>query len=537
MRYISINKIISKNANVAAAFLLFVVTVLIYLPVRGNGFVKYDDQHYITANLQIQQGLTLSNVKWAATGVVDGNWFPLTVMTHMADISLYGLNPKGHHMTNVLLHALNSVLLLIALIALKQTTWRAAFIALLFAIHPTHVESVAWVAERKDVLCALFCFLTIYLYAKYVEKPLFIRYFAVILSLSFALMSKPMAVTLPFLLLLFDFWPLNRIKTLTDCLRLLFEKIPLILLIIISSFITFKVQKISGAFTLLPMDYRIENAVISYADYVWKLFIPVNLSVLYPLPVKISKPAFFVSLIFVAASTVLSLWKIKNKPYIFTGWFWFLGMLVPTIGIVQVGLQSMADRYTYMPYIGLFLIIVNLSGNLYNRYESLRWMFSAAATAFTVALVFLTLNQQKYWSDSVTLFTHAVAVTENNYVMYSNLGVSLALEGKPSEGAEALSKAIAVNPQFADAHTNLGTVYLFQLKKIKEAAKSFKIAISLNPNNADDYNGLGAALAMSNREHDSIAYFDKALALDPQHQDAANNKRIALKALSKKENR
>ncbi|MEO5357586.1 MAG: tetratricopeptide repeat protein [Nitrospirae bacterium YQR-1] len=537
MQSVSFGKTGLKHANTAAALILFVVSVLVYLPVRQNGFVKYDDQHYITANRQIQQGLTTLNIKWAATGIVDGNWFPLTVISHMADISLYGLNPKGHHMTNVLIHALNSVMLFFALIALRQTLRQGAFISLLFAIHPAHVESVAWVAERKDVLCAFFCFLTIYLYVKYINKPFFLRYLTVIASLSLALMSKPMAVTLPFVLLLFDFWPLNRIKSPTDFFRAFFEKTPLILLIVISGVITFNVQKVSGALTPLTLDYRIENAVISYAAYVWKLFIPINLSVLYPLPLKISKTAFFVSLVFVISATVLSLWKIKSKPYIFTGWFWFLGMLVPTIGIVQVGLQSMADRYTYVPYTGLFLIIANLFSSLYNKYERLKPAFYTVTAAFIVFLLSLTLNQQKHWTDSITLFKHAVMVTKNNYVMYSNLGVAQALEGKPVEGAESLKKAIEINPNFSDAYTNLGTIYLFQLKEIKKAAECFNKSISLSPNNADDYNGLGVALALSNRGREAIAYFDKALALNPQHMDAERNKQIALKSITKTQSR
>ncbi|QWR78206.1 tetratricopeptide repeat protein [Candidatus Magnetomonas plexicatena] len=534
MQYNSFRKIAGNNANTAAAVILFAASILIFLPLRHNDFVKYDDQHYITANYQIQRGLTVENVKWAATGIVDGNWFPLTAISHMADISLYGLNPAGHHLTNVLIHALNSVALFIALTALGQTVWRGGLIALLFAIHPTRVESVAWVAERKDVLCALFCFLTIYLYAGYVRRPAVIRYLTVVFSFALALMSKPMAVTLPCLLLLFDFWPLKRIKTPGDIFRFLPEKIPLFLLVLISCFITFNVQKISGAMTALPLDYRVENALLAYALYVYKLFAPVNVAVFYPLPQEISKSALLVSLLFVVTASALALLKIKSKPYIFIGWFWFLGMLVPVIGLVQVGLQQMADRYTYMPYIGLFMVIVNLSADLYDKYERFKWIFYAATVIFTVAMLSLTLKQQKYWTDSITLFKHAVEVTENNYVMYSNLGVALALRGDALGGAEALRKAIAANPQFPDSYTNLGTVYLFQLRKPKEAVRCFKKAISINPKNPDDYNGLGVVLALSGKEKESIELFDKALTLDPTHSDAAKNKMIALKSIAKK---
>ncbi|MBF0463977.1 MAG: tetratricopeptide repeat protein [Nitrospirae bacterium] len=536
MQYISFRKIIGKNANTATAIILFTVSVLTYLPVLHNDFVKYDDQHYITANLQIQRGLTFENVKWAVNGIVDGNWFPLTVISHMADISLYGLNPSGHHLTNVLIHALNSVILFIALTALGQTVWRGAFIALLFAIHPTRVESVAWVAERKDVLCALFCFLTIYLYAEYVRRPVVLRYLAVIFSFTLALMSKPMAVTLPFVLLLLDFWPLNRIKTQGSILRLLYEKIPLFLLVVISCFITFNVQKVSGAMTILPIDYRVENAVIGYAQYVYKLFIPVRLAVFYPLAQEISKPALLVSLIFVVTVSAVAISKIKINPYIFTGWFWFLGMLVPVIGLVQVGLQSMADRYTYMPYIGLFLIIANFSFDLYHKYERFKQLFYLVTVILAATMLSLTINQQHYWKDSITLFKHAVAVTKNNYVMYSNLGVALALNGDPQDGAEQLKKAIIANPNFSESYTNLGTVYLFQLKKPKEAVRCFEKSISINPNNADDYNGLGVVLALNGKEKDAIELFDKALTLDPTHSDAAKNKMIALKAIAKKGN-
>src|SRR6266436_473608 len=413
------------------------LTWLVFGQTLWHDFINYDDQRYVYENTKITGGLSISGIAWAFTHIHSLNWHPLTTISHMLDCQLYGLNAGWHHFTNVLLHTLAAILLFLALQQMTGAVWQSAFVAALFAIHPLRVESVAWIAERKDVLSGVCFMLTLLAYVYYTHAPSLRRYLGVVLVFVLGLMSKPMLVTLPFVLLVLDYWPLRRIGRQTSyagrqLLIPLLEKIPLIALSAVSSVVTFFAQKGAVGFTeQLPISARINNAVVSYVAYMWQMLWPVRLAVFYPHPEHRLRLWEIIScLVILICITAVAIALRKQRPYFITGWLWYLGMLVPVIGLVQVGWQSRADRYTYLPQIGLYVVATWAVADLTGLWRRQRTILSAAAILTIAVLSWRAWIQTSYWRDSETLFTHVLAVTSNNGVAENNLGIVFLRKGK-----------------------------------------------------------------------------------------------------------
>lgn len=430
---------------------LALLTLAAWLPALRNGFVNLDDGLYVTGNPQVQKGITRAGVAWALTANVANNWHPLTLLSHMLDCQLFGLDPAGHHAMSLLLHLADVLLLFAVLARMTGALWRSAAVAALFAVHPLHVESVAWAAERKDVLSALFWILAMGAWTSYARRPSLGRYLLVVLLMALGLAAKPMVVTLPFALLLLDVWPLERLGL--GWKRLMAEKLPLLALSVAASLATLRYQRTSLApLELVPWSLRLANAAVSYAAYLGKLLLPRNLAVFYPIPLAIPAWQAAGSAALLAALTALAVWKVRQAPWLLVGWLWFLGTLVPVIGLVQVGRQAMADRYTYLPSIGLFLAIVwGISELLRERRAVL-----AAASAVAIALLAAgTWMQVGYWKDSLVLYRHALAVTRDNYVAHVGLAKALAAEKDWAGAAEQYRAALALRPGLIEARTGL----------------------------------------------------------------------------------
>ncbi len=517
------NNPVSK-INISIPALIVILTLFVFSDVRTFEFLNYDDNVHITLNQRVTTGLSVENARWAFTHSHDGNWYPITLLSYMATVALFGMKPGAHHMVGLIIHIMNSVLLFALFYRMTQARWRSAFVALLFAVHPMHVESVAWISERKDVLSAFFGFLAIIVYTYYAKRPSTVKYICVLLCFIFSLMSKPMLVTLPFVLLLLDFWPLGRFDM--GVKRLLLEKTPLIILSIVSSVVTIQAQKAWGAVVsleYLPLRIRLENIPVSYLRYIIKLFVPEGLAFFYPIPDVIPVWQTGVSVIVLLSISITVLVMARRLPYVFTGWFWYIVTLVPVIGFVQVGLQAMADRYTYIPYVGLFAIAAMAPPSSIFRMPYSKSIISIAAAVVVILCVARSKAQVSYWHDSVTLYEHAIEAGGDNFMAYYGLGTVLSLEGKADEAATALKKSILLRPTYAKAYTNLGMVLLFQLQRPEEAISYFYKAIELEPRSANAQNGAGAALAMLKRPRDAVAYFEKALELDPNLEEARRN--------------
>ncbi|MFL6233870.1 MAG: glycosyltransferase family 39 protein [Thermoanaerobaculia bacterium] len=399
-------------------------------------------------------GITRAGLAWAMTAKVASNWHPLTMLSHMLDSQLFGLDPAGHHATSLLLHLGNVLLLFEVLRRMTGAAGRSAAVAALFAVHPAHVESVAWVAERKDVLSALFWILAMGAWARYARQPSIGRYLLVALLMTLGLTAKPMVVTLPFALLLLDVWPLDRLAL--GWRRLLIEKLPLLALSAASSLITLQYQKTSLApLDVVPWSLRAANALVSYVAYLGKLFLPRHLAVFYPIPLEIPAWKIAGAALLLIALTAFSVWRARREPWLLTGWLWFLGTLVPVIGLVQVGRQAMADRYTYLPSIGLFLAVVWSVAGLGRKHRAL---LAAAATIVILALAAITRIQISYWSDSATLYRHALAVTGDNYLAHIGLGKALMAEKDWNGAAEQFRAALALYPHLIEARAGLEAV-------------------------------------------------------------------------------
>ncbi|MBI3652742.1 MAG: tetratricopeptide repeat protein [Acidobacteria bacterium] len=542
-----------KNKKLWLTLALLLLAAIAYWQSLQNGFVLYDDDVYVTQNAEVQSGVNGQTLAWALTSTSAANWHPLTWISHLLDYQFYGLNPAGHHFTSVLLHLANVALLLWALHYLTGSIWRSAFVAALFAVHPLNVESVAWVAERKNVLSTLFWILTIWSYAWYARRPEWRRYLLVVLIFAMGLMAKPMLVTLPFVLLLLDYWPLRRwpwqaadnrkeatVKSkrrskkspentgfsTRSWLQLIIEKAPLLVVAAASSAITFFAQKQGGAVasvTKISLAARLENAIVAYADYLYQMLWPTGLAVFYPHP-KGAIPLwqFLLALVALLLITGFVLWKARRFAYLPVGWFYYLGTLVPVIGIVQVGEQARADRYAYVPLIGIFILVVWGGGEVLKKFPQQRNAIIGVAIGWLIVLTVVTRTQVRYWRDSATLFRRAVSVTENNYLAYNNLGEALALQGKVDEAAKEFETSIAINPQYDKAQHNLGMA-LLQQKKPDDAIDHLYKAVEINPNFYDAYNKLGAALVEVNRFEEAEANLDKALELHPGYASAYAN--------------
>jgi len=541
---------------------LLALTILVYFQVHDFEFVNFDDRETILGNSHIQNGLTLAGLGWAFTTAYAANWFPVTWISHMVDVQLFGLDSGWHHLTNLMIHAA-SVLLLFAL--MKRMTgrlWESAFVSFVFALHPLHVESVAWVSERKDVLSAFFWFLTTWLYLDYVDKPDARRYLLALGAFCLGLMSKQMLVTLPFALLLLDYWPLKRLKT-TKISRLLIEKVPYLTISAAASVIVFKVQHSAGAVLSvdsIPLATRASNALISYVVYLGTIFWPSGLAMFYPYPPSL--PAWQIAGAAVILVVISAL--VIPRPYLTVGWLWYLGTLVPVIGLVQVGLQARADRYTYIPTIGISIMLAWGMAEIMERWPRFRFSLSVVSVVVCAAWLAVTWTQVQYWRNSVALFEHAIASTDNNFIAHLNLGTVLAEQGhtkealrhlyasveeKPDhndghdtlgavlgqlgrtdEAAAQFAQAIRIQPNDSEAHCNLGNVLLAQ-GKVADAASEFRAALGVAPDFVTAHFGLGAALLNLGQTDEAIAQFTEALRLDPNMSPArdALNKARSLK--------
>jgi len=501
---------------------LFVLTLAVYWPVLGHQFIdQFDDGQYVTDNAEVQQGITAAGVRWALTASVSSNWHPLTLLSHMLDVQMYGLDPWGHHLTNILLHAAGTVLLFLLLLRLTDRPWPGACVAALFALHPMHVESVAWIAERKDVLSACFWFLSTLAYVSYARKPGLRRYWPVVLLYALGLTAKPMLVTLPFTLLLLDFWPLGRYAfdgcaeaPLRGNLALIVEKIPLFALALGSSILTFVFQYTTNAVSdleSLPLRVRLANAVVSYVAYIVKLIWLTDYAVIYPHTYS-SRPLWqlLIAALILVVVTVVVLWLAARYPHLLVGWLWYLGTLVPVIGIVQVGSQAMADRYSYIPSVGLFIMLA-YSVMPSAKHSTFGQLLSACSITILLVLAVASRFQLEHWRNSETLFRHALAVTENNATANYALGDYLAEEGRLDEAEKYVAEAMRLNPYFTPGYKTLGLVRLAQ-GKLGGAHECFAKLELLEPDNGSVHYTMGVILEKMGKPEEAAREFERAIA-------------------------
>ena len=542
----------AKTASLSRHFLtlcislvLIAVILAVFWQVRNHEFIKFDDDEYVTNNPHVKSGLTLSGAIWAFVAMHSNNWHPLTWLSHMLDCELYGLNPGGHHLTNLLIHIVNTLLLFLVLKRMTGARWRSSFVAVLFALHPLHVESVAWVSERKDVLSTFFWILTMGAYFRYVNSPRFHRYLLVLLCFAMGLLSKPMLVTLPFVLLLLDYWPLGRFRLgelgsncnvstqkplkLSDqrlsIRQLILEKTPFFVLSAVASILTFVAQQSGGTVKSLkffPLEARIANALVSYVSYIGKMIWPSRLGFFYPYPDRVPIWQITGAVLLLGSISFLVIRASYKRRYLGTGWLWYLGTLVPVIGLVQVGLQSMADRYTYVPLIGLFIMIVWGTHDILKGWRHRNTAFAVSAGLLISILAIVTWAQVQHWQNSITLFKHTVDVTSENSLMHYDLGVVMLRQGRYSDAITHLSESLRIEPDDADAHNNLG-IALVRQGKIQEAMVHYAEALRIKPDFAGTHNNLGVALARQGKIQEAIVHYAEALRIKPDFAEAYGN--------------
>jgi len=542
-----------------------VAILLVYRPVKDFEFLDFDDDGYVSRNVRVPHGLTWQNIRWAFTTSQMANWHPLTWLSHMADCQLFGLNAGAHHQTNVLIHMVNSVLLLWLVYRMTGALWKSAFVAALFALHPLHVESVAWISERKDLLSTCFGFLAIHFYIPYTRQKRGIFYILSLVCFALSILAKPMMVTLPFLLLLFDYWPLERVHhrvqrtghTVRQWTGLVIEKIPFFCISALSSVMTVLAQKHAGAVKTMdafPLDVRIFNAIVAYLWYPLKTLWPRELAAYYPHPEYGLGPGeVFGSLLSLVGISYLVIRYAQKRPYLLVGWFGYLGMLVPVIGLVQVGSQAMADRYSYVPIIGLFIIAAwGLPELISGRRHGKAIVWSGGILGLIVLGV-LSARQVGHWRDTKTLFHHILTVTPKNPFIMSDLGAIYTGEGDLEKGMAYLRRALHLKPEFGMAHSNLGAamakmgkmgaaafhyrqairynprlpvshfnyaVAMFRQENIREAMHHLAVAIRIDPNYADAYVFMGFLQMQSGKRDAARDSFHRALEINPVHVDA-----------------
>jgi tetratricopeptide (TPR) repeat protein len=512
------DKKLHKYKSFFVCLSLAIIILVVFQRVRRFEFTNYDDDDYITENVYVMHGLTAESVKWAFTTPhgETSYWHPLTWLSHMLDCELFGLDAGLHHLTNLLLHIANTLLLFTIFNRMTAAPWRSAFVAAAFALHPLHVESVAWLAERKDVLSTFFWMLTVAGYVSFVKRPNPVRYLITLLAFALGLMTKPMLVTLPFLLLLLDYWPLERLKNLKVFYRLILEKVPFFALSIISSTLTFVVQQKLGAVSnvsLVPPGVRLNNILISYVKYIGKMFWPHKLAVFYPLALHLDGrlilqgAAAFVLLLLIS---ILVIYLAARHKYLLTGWLWYLGTLVPVIGLVQAGAQSHADRYTYVPLTGLFIIVVWGFAELAAKWRLPKILTAAFAPAVLLLLAISAWFQLGHWRNSITLFEHALSVTGGNAVVHNNLGIALSAMGRLDEAAGHYRKTLELAPGDIRAHNNLGIVLRTQ-NKFDEAIEQFRKGLQVKPDSPELHYNLGRAFSEQGRFDESVLHYYQAL--------------------------
>jgi protein O-mannosyl-transferase len=506
---------------------LAAITFLIYAPMLRHGFVNYDDPDYITGNAHVTSGLTWTNIIWAFTSSDAANWHPLTWISHMADCELFGVNAAGHHLTNLLFHTANSLLLFLLLKKLTGAIWRSFFVAALFAWHPLHVESVAWASERKDVLSAFFWMLALLAYARFADlskiKSLKAKVFYALALFLFAcgLMSKPMVVTLPFVLLLLDFWPLNRFEFSARAIRILIaEKIPFFALSLASCLITYRVQ--NGALwssNSLSFGFRLANALMSYTRYISKIFWPTDLALIYPYPHFWPLAGVIIVAVLLVMLSAIFILQVKKFPYLVVGWLWFLGTLIPAIGLVQVGVQSMADRYTYLPSIGIFILAVWGANDLLNSQPQKIKIAALAGSVILIAFLICTSIQLKFWRNSVALFSHTVEVTQDNYAAEDCLGKALENLGGNNAAEKFYADAVRIEPDFPLAQFDLG-LNLLERGDLNDASNHLATAVQLLPRNPVMQFDFATYLSQHGNPAEAAAHFKAALADKPNFPEA-----------------
>ena len=538
--------IIYQKHSIFVVLMLIILILGVYWSVQNYEFINFDDYIYVTENSHTQSGLTLDGFRWAFGTKYFGLWNPLVWLSFMLDYQLFGFNAGGYHWTNVIIHIFNTILLFFLFRNLTGAVWRSAFVAALFAIHPINVESVAWVAERKNVLSTFFWMLTMLSYVWYVKQPNWKRYLPVFVSFALGLMSKPMLVVLPFVLLLLDYWPLNRtaintqnetniratLKAGKEKLNfLILEKVPLFILSTILIWITIyspqshsapQSKRIIASFFI----QRINNAIFSYAMYLKKLFWPMDLSISY-LYHNIAIWHLFLSAIFLIMITILVCKYFKKYPYLPVGWFWCLGTLIPVLGIVQIGEHTMADRYAYVPFIGLFVMIAWGAEQISSKKIYLKKPFIFASVLIIVFLSAATYNQTKLWANTATLFEDALKKDPNNYVAYAVIGREMLNNGENEKALYCYDMALKLNPRFYGAYINEGLV-LMTMGKRYDALKFFEKAMRLDKFQADAYYDIGKFYMADNKLDESIPYFIKAVEIKPDYKEAYNDLGVVL---------
>ncbi|HEX4582544.1 MAG TPA: tetratricopeptide repeat protein [Acidobacteriaceae bacterium] len=508
---------------------LLLATFAVYAQVRDFDFVNYDDVDYTTGNPNVRQGITVQGLEWALTSRDTGNWVPLTWVSHMLDCEFFGQDSGWHHLHNVLLHALAAVMLCIFLERATGTRWRSALAAFLFALHPLHVQSVAWVAERKDVLNACFWFLTLWLYVRYAERPGTGRYLAVALGFCLGSMAKPMMVTLPFVLLLLDYWPLARLGQRGR--KAIWEKLPLLGLAGAAAAIAYLAQKHAESVNLVPLQARLANAIHSYTLYILQTFWPARLAVFYPYPRDFAfafLPLLAEGVLLAVVTTGVIVLR-RRAPYLLMGWGWFVVTLVPVIGLVQVGDQAHADRYMYIPMVGLLVMLIWGAAEILEKLRAKTLAIPLAAAACLASAV-LSWFQIGYWRNSETLFRRALAVTNDNKVANNNLGSYLMDSGRVSEALPYFETAVRIDPESAISRVDLGTA-LGQMGRLPEAIAQLQIAVRLSPDALKPHSDLGTALAIAGRLPEAAAEFESALRIDPNDALVQNNLGLALSGI------
>ena len=514
-------KLSGSDARVLAliALAIVLVTLGVYAQAGSFAFTNFDDPDYVARNEIVQRGFSAEGFRWAFTTYQMGNWNPLTWFSHMLDCELFGLNAGAHHWSSVILHTVNSLLLLWVLWRYTGSAERSGAVAALFAVHPLHVESVAWIAERKDVLSMFFWLLTMLAYIRYAEHRTVWRYAAVLTCYAAGLMSKPMVVTLPCALLLMDYWPLKRAVALRDWPKLLLEKAPLFLLTAGLSVVAFLAQsegKAIGSLEKFSFGARVGNALVAYAAYLGKTLLPENLAAFYPHPGNWPLWQVIGALLLLLLVSAGALMTIRRLPYFATGWFWYLGTLVPVIGLVQVGDQAFADRYTYIPLVGFFIAWVWGLFDLAARLKWPEWAARAGIVAAVLACAAVAKAQARHWENSETLFAHAVAVTKNNFLAHYNLGQTLSVSGRIHEAIEHYQETLRLKPDHEGAHNNLGLTRALQ-GRLEEATNHYAAALQANPRSPDVHFNMGIAqLGLANTSQ-AIEHFEITLEGQPEH--------------------
>lgn len=523
------------------AVLLLAVTIGAYWPSTSNAFINYDDPEYVTANAQVQQGLTWEGLAWALKTDCASNWHPITWVSHMLDVTLFGRGPAGPHAINLLLHILNSLLLFLLLERMTDARWRSALAAGFFALHPLHVESVAWVAERKDLLSAFFGMLTLLAYRKYAEVRndgrgrARIWYLSAMVAFVLGLMSKPMLVTLPLLMLLLDYWPLERLAPDSVAGRkaswqlLMLEKVPFGLISAVSCGVTLWAQQAAMlSLDRLGFGDRVANALVAYIRYLGKILWPDDLALPY-----LHRGSWPAAVVLAAAALVIgisagSIWLGRKHRYVVTGWFWYMGTLVPVIGLVQVGAQAMADRYTYVPAIGIFIIVAWGLGEVVGRWSQMKAVTVASSVLILAACGVVTHRQVQYWHDSETLFKHSADATADNFIALGNVGSALFDKKQLDEALEYYREAVRINPNYAEGLNSIGAI--LSAKGDDTAIEWFERALAVQPALGDALFNMGnylarkgTALVGKGEREAAVGYFEAALRSNPDNYEARNN--------------